>query len=170
MNRQRTIVALLAAVAILLAMNLMTPGATATPAPQEEGPPTGACCVPSGNCLDNRTADECAALGGTYAGNASNCGPSVFCPPPPTVVSVTVGKDTTSTSTSYRIIRAWSDGDVDMTLVTFGPGPKTVCEVQSTCGPVSIIPLPCPEDITADGNVDVLDVIELLLAFGTACP
>ncbi len=41
------------------------------------------------------------------------------------------------------------------------------------CGgdrPVSIIPLPCPEDITADGAVNVLDLIALLLAFGTACP
>ncbi len=29
---------------------------------------------------------------------------------------------------------------------------------------------PCPEDINQDGAVNVLDLIALLLAFGTACP
>ncbi len=29
---------------------------------------------------------------------------------------------------------------------------------------------PCPTDVNGDGSVDVLDLIDLLLAFGTACP
>ena len=29
---------------------------------------------------------------------------------------------------------------------------------------------PCPEDTNNDGMVNVLDLIDLLLAFGTACP
>ncbi len=28
----------------------------------------------------------------------------------------------------------------------------------------------CPEDINLDGTVNVLDLIQLLLAFGTTCP
>ena len=37
--------------------------------------------------------------------------------------------------------------------------------VQTNCPPP-----PCPEDVNSDGAVNVLDLIELLLAFGTACP
>ena len=29
---------------------------------------------------------------------------------------------------------------------------------------------PCPTDINGDGVTNVLDLIELLLAFGTSCP
>ncbi len=29
---------------------------------------------------------------------------------------------------------------------------------------------PCPQDINGDGVTNVLDLIDLLLAFGTACP
>ena len=29
---------------------------------------------------------------------------------------------------------------------------------------------PCPADINGDGSVNVLDLVELLLAFGTTCP
>ncbi len=30
--------------------------------------------------------------------------------------------------------------------------------------------LPCPEDVNGDGVTNVLDLIELLLAFGQPCP
>ena len=32
------------------------------------------------------------------------------------------------------------------------------------------IPPPCPADVNEDLSVNVLDLIDLLLAFGTACP
>lgn len=96
---QRTITALLGAVCVLLAMNLMTSGVTATPAPQEEGP-TGACCV-LGSCFNGQTPAECAAVGGTFIGLGTLCGqPNSVCTPPPTVVSVTVAKDA---ATSYAL-------------------------------------------------------------------
>ncbi len=46
------------------------------------------------------------------------------------------------------------------------------CDVDAAtvCGPVEVIPNQCPEDITADGTVNVLDLVDLLLVFGTACP
>ncbi len=38
------------------------------------------------------------------------------------------------------------------------------------CPPPIPIPDPCPTDINGDGVTNVLDLIDLLLAFGTACP
>ncbi len=42
--------------------------------------------------------------------------------------------------------------------------------ILNQCGPVPVIPPPCPADVNEDLSVNVLDLIELLLAFGTACP
>lgn len=36
-------------------------------------PPTGACCLPDGSCLDGQTAAQCAAAGGIYQGNTTTC-------------------------------------------------------------------------------------------------
>ena len=165
---QRTIAALLGAVGVLLALNLMTRGVTATPAPQEEGGTTGACCLPSGSCvLRNET--DCLAIGGVFGGQASNCA-DTFCPPPPTAVSITVTPQfdvNGDPQNTFSVVRLWTDGAVDMTRVGVGScgSPPVPCS-----GPDQIIPAPCPEDITADGSVNVLDLIDLLLAFGTACP
>jgi spore coat protein A len=41
-------------------------------------PPTGACCLPDGSC-DTLSAAACAAAGGTYQGDGTDCG-GVFCP------------------------------------------------------------------------------------------
>ncbi len=38
------------------------------------------------------------------------------------------------------------------------------------CGPVQVIPPPCPGDVNDDLSVNVLDLIDVLLAFGTSCP
>ncbi len=38
------------------------------------------------------------------------------------------------------------------------------------CPPPSPKPNPCPTDINGDGVTNVLDLIDLLLAFGVACP
>lgn len=43
--------------------------------------PTGACCLPSGDCVGPVSPATCASMGGTYKGNNSTCG-TVNCPPP----------------------------------------------------------------------------------------
>ena len=70
-----------------------------------------------------------------------------------------------------RVFRLWSDGSLDTTFIVHdAPGGIPGCEVVSACTRAVPI-LPCPSaDVTADGVVNVLDLIELLLAFGTVCP
>ncbi len=46
-------------------------------------PPVGACCLSSGVC-GAMTVDQCAARGGTYAGDYVTCSAAPKCPPPPT--------------------------------------------------------------------------------------
>ncbi len=41
----------------------------------------GACCLVSGDCLDNQTLEECGTAGGTWRGSATTCG-EVTCPLP----------------------------------------------------------------------------------------
>jgi hypothetical protein len=56
------------------------------------GVPTGGCCLPNfGGCVVV-TADECAAQGGTYQGDGSDCDPDP-CPPPPRVGACCIGTD-----------------------------------------------------------------------------
>ncbi len=43
--------------------------------------PKGACCLPNGSCVENKTAAECSGLGGTYQGDGSVCA-NVTCPQP----------------------------------------------------------------------------------------
>ena len=38
------------------------------------------------------------------------------------------------------------------------------------CAPAIAKPEPCPTDTNDDGVTNVLDLIQLLLAFGTSCP
>ena len=58
---------------------------------------------------------------------------------------------------------------MDMMWVNFAPNP-VLCDVQLQCGPVPIIPPLCPADVNDDLSVNVLDLIDLLLVFGSACP
>lgn len=37
------------------------------------GPPTGACCLEDGTCVDDTTEEECASLGGAYQGDGTTC-------------------------------------------------------------------------------------------------
>ncbi len=68
--------------------------------------------------------------------------PQVWPPPPvpePTVVSVSSEQIWTSgSSRSWRIIRAWSDGQVDSTVARFVP--RESCSPVFVCSPVVIIP------------------------------
>ena len=90
---QRTIVSMLAAVAVLLGLSLLT------------DPP-----------------EAKAQAGG-----------------PVRLVSITVDKDQDSGTpfATYRVFRAFSNGDVDMTWVSYG---IQSCDVLDQCGPVPLIP------------------------------
>ena len=57
----------------------------------------------------------------------------------PTVVGVTMADVDHAGSTTYRIIRAWSDGSVDSTSVEFI---HDVCEIIGTPCTASVIPPP----------------------------
>ena len=59
-------------------------------------------------------------------------------------------------NTPDQINGTFADGGGNSLLYCPPPGPKK--------------PDPCPTDINGDGVTNVLDLIELLLAFGTACP
>jgi len=132
---QRTIVSLLAAVAVLLGLNLIVGGSTPAAAQVAAGPVQ------------------------------------------PTVISVSseqIWRATGGTSPSiatrdWRIVRGWSDGQVDVSRATFESEQSCVL-LPSSCPPEVFIPGACREDVNSDLTVNVLDLIDLLLAFGTACP
>ena len=67
-----------------------------------------------------------------------------------------------------RIWRWWSDGTVDASMVFTQFGQN--CSIPLNCGPTQVIPVPCPADVNDDLSVNVLDLIDLLLVFGSACP
>ena len=87
---------------------------------------------------------------------------------PATPVPLSISAVQSGSGFRSKVYRLWSDGSVDVSGFTYSSADD--CEPNNQCGPVQIIPAPCPADVTADGAVDVLDVIELLLAFGTTCP
>lgn len=60
-----------------------------TPCPQGGGPRLGACCLPNFTCAV-LTADECAAGGGVYQGDDTDCDPDP-CPPAPVFGACCVG-------------------------------------------------------------------------------
>ena len=162
---QRTVVSLLAVIAVLLGLNLLSDPPEAE-AQVEEGV-AGACCLPDGSCEPGQSEVGCLKSGGIFHGVGTVC-VSFDCTIP-RVVSVTVAKEVITNPETYRVFRGWSNGDVDMMWVDFGPNP-TLCDVPLQCGPVPIIPPPCPADVNDDLSVNVLDLIELLLAFGSTCP
>ena len=129
----------------------------------------GACCLDSGGCVDISNEVACNQVGGVWLGSNTTCVGST-CPTAPTVVSVSVSKDKFHASEvvrTYRVFRSWSDGQTDMTLVTFsdtGDG----CAISNQCGPTVLIPGTCPTDINRDGDTGIQDFLTLLGGWG-AC-
>ena len=66
------------------------------------------------------------------------------------LVSVTVNSG--GGDNLYRVFRAWNNGDVDSTWMAFNDNLGAECEIIDECGPVPIIPPPCPADVN-DENV-----------------
>ena len=92
-------------------------------------------------------------------------------PPGPTVVSMTVSKDTLGAINAigeYRIFRAWSDGHVDMTYASFQTGAPEQCDPPTQCGPTVVLQGTCPTDIDRDGDTGIIDFLTLLAGWG-AC-
>ena len=67
----------------------------------------------------------------------------------------------------WRMFRFWSDGAVDTTVFSLLDYPRTpACDPAVVCGPVPVIPGSCPADIVRNGDVDVLDFLTVLNAWG----
>ncbi len=137
---------------------------TRTTAQVESAP--GACCWPNGACFIE-SISVCAAVGGVFGGDSTDCA-SFACPtPPPTVTGIAVvphidvNGDPTSTT---KVFRAWSDGATDVTFVSSNAcGPPGVCG-----GPNQVIPGTCPTDVNRDGDTGIADFLTLLGGWG-AC-
>lgn len=144
-----TICAVASIVAILVGWNLRA----ATPAGLSAD---GACCWPDGSCGFTSSL-ACAELGGIYQGDGVTC-LAADCRPRPTVVSVSV---LPVSSVTTDVIRAWSDGVVDLTRVDTGS-----CGEEIHCGPTAIMGPACAGDVNRDGLVDNVDFLELLARWG----
>jgi hypothetical protein len=73
-------------------------------------PPTGACCLPTGQCAANQSSAQCTAADGVYQGNGSTCG-QVRClqPPPNNDCSDAIPID--DGATEFSTILATTDGN-----------------------------------------------------------
>ena len=192
MNRQRTaLTVLLAAIVVLLAMNLLTPGVTAQ-VPAAAGPAEAVLVDGEfdGDDLYRFFSDGRIDL--LKVGWGFSCNPieSLQCPPfsggpheilPPSVPPGSPGPRVVAgrAQGGTRLLRFWSDGSVDVTTIQLA-GDTNWCEpvAPSACpnnGPYQVIgaaPYAACSfyDGNFDGTINVLDLIELLLAFGMACP
>lgn len=70
--------------------------------------PFGACCLPTGVCSNGQTAASCAALGGVYQANNSNCA-QVSCPQPNNDVCDTATPITIGSSVNENLETASAD-------------------------------------------------------------
>jgi hypothetical protein len=103
-----------------------------------------------------------ATYGGVWLGDSTIC---AQCPlPPPTVVSVSMGKWLDEVAGKYQIVRAWSDGHLD----AFSFEIDTSCGITDLCGPVVIVTGTCTTDIDRNGDTGINDFLTLLGGWG-AC-
>ncbi len=152
--RNTTTTVVIAAGAVLAAVIV-----TRTPAQQEvEG--SGACCLPNGFCFSAGSDASCQSVGGTWS-------PGILCDYvnciqelPPTVVGITVNPDA-----QPRLYRAWSDGQVDVTHITY----NTNCGSPVEACTVVVLPGTCPSDVNRDGDTGIQDFLALLGGWGE-CP
>ena len=139
---------------------------TRTPAQQATG--VGVCCYAGGYCeLVQGDLQACLDSGSIYIPTGESCDD---CPPPPgpTVVGVSMTQAFSGDLgvDKWRVVRAWSDGQTDITWIEFVT--TQTCAIQSTCGPQTIISGTCPTDVDRDGDTGINDFLTLLGGWG-AC-
>ncbi|MHC4908415.1 MAG: GC-type dockerin domain-anchored protein [Planctomycetota bacterium] len=110
--------------------------------------PEGACCFVDGACADGLDEATCQTFGGAFQGAGTACG-SVSCPQP--------------------IGACCADGGVcaDLPESTCTSIPRAVWAGPGTSCAAGDCNAPCPADVTGDGVVDVQDLVEVVLAWGS---
>ncbi len=194
MSTYRSLIALpLWIVAGLLGLNLFVavqPGA-------EGGSPegtTGACCVPGANaCIDGISADECLlAFGGLYQGDGTTCGGAscgACCMPDESCVDLTSpnacaalgGSHETETECFEASCETAACCLADASCVALREtdcaaaggvwhGPDGICGDFDQNGTDDVCETTaCPHDSNGDGNVGIVDFLNLLATWGP-CP
>ena len=154
----------------------------------------GACCLPDGSC-ELLLPNDCAAQGGQFEGQGTDCA-SVTCVQPDAACCFPAsGGCLDLTQVDCDLTGGlWQGFGTDCaTFVCFPPGacclPDGSCTdigneidcntaggsfqgVGTTCAGL-FCPLPCPADVSQDGNVNVTDLLSLLGKWGTCdapCP
>ena len=144
---------------LLLAIGLLLVGVAVTRTPgQQVAGPVGACCYPSGGCVEQGEFG-CITTGGTYQDSGTTCAES-DCTPLPTVVSITSAQ--MQSPQDMNVYRQWSDGQLDRLLIRNDSDP---CEIVSLC---VLIPAPgiCATDVNRDGMTGITDFLTLLEDWG----
>ena len=135
----------LIAVSVVGSLILFVPASVFDP----PGEATGACCLPTGQCVDNTTSIDCTELlAGTYQGDGSNCFTSL-CPLPDEACCF-------PDDTCQNL-----DPDACFLLggQPMGAGTDCITQICATC------PADCAAG-TPDGNVNVTDLLALLANWG----
>jgi hypothetical protein len=119
------------------------------------GCPPAACCLDDGTCrMEDST--ECAALGGTYAGDGTTCTPNA-CPPPPGACCLGTGECLVLLKSECWANpgAGWHGAGTDCT----DADQNGVADACALCG-----------DLNNDGTVDQLDYWIMLDALGRCGP
>ncbi len=188
-HTHRTIVALLIAIAVLLALNLL-PGYRAVVA---NGPFVGACCLQDGTCIDT-TSIECSAMPDAASFNDEltcaevtcipQLGPCCFpdgqclemitqtaCVALPDGVFNGVGNTCDTPGVDCPILGACCNPKNGTCFVATEPncggdgiwkGPATNCDDADFNGNPDICENTCPADLDGNGNVGITDFLILL--------
>ena len=120
--------------------------------------PEGACCLPTGECAGILSPEECAALGGVFQGDGTDC-LSVECPEP--VGAACFGNGFCLVLTEAEAIAAGAEWrgigstceDLD------GDGTADACESAGS-----------PADLNGDGAVNGVDLGLFLVGWGESGP
>jgi len=108
--------------------------------------PEGACCLQDGSCSGPMSDVDCVALSGSFQGNDSLCA-TTECPQP---IGACCGADwclNLTQSDCTAVAGSWS-------------GASTAC-TESSCQSS------CTADLNVDGNVDVIDLLQIVADWGT---
>jgi hypothetical protein len=120
--------------------------------------PIGACCMPDGSCTDGTAQADCEAAGGTFQGADTTCGGTV-CPQP-------TGACCLASGDCLLLPQTNCDGIPNASWA----GPLTTCADDNGNGSPDACETPtCPADVTGDGLVNVDDLTEIILGWGS-CP